>query len=125
MNLLYYQSTENGVGEKLRDVIGRHVPDDKVELHRTLDSLSQRFRRPTHDLRLAVLLAAEPGDLLDIVAMRDLLQSIRTILILPDREPDTISKAHCLYPRYLGYTDGSFEDVGAVIGKIMSTAERF
>ena len=35
------------------------------------------------------------------------------------REEDTVSKGHLLRPRYLTYADGDFEDVAAVLEKIL------
>ncbi|MCJ7779472.1 MAG: hypothetical protein MUQ27_01475, partial [Acidimicrobiia bacterium] len=47
--------------------------------------------------------------------IRDLLDRIRIILILPDRNKDTINKGHTLFPRFLTYVDGNFDWVTAVL----------
>lgn len=57
MNLVFYQPTSNGPGEKLRNVIETLVPDGQAEIYTTIDSLSSRFRRPYDHVDLAVLLA--------------------------------------------------------------------
>jgi len=119
MNILFYQTTNNGPGERLREVICTIVSKGYIETYTTLDTLSFRLRRPKHGVTLAVLLAATKAELMGLLSLRDLFQDVRIILILPDRKKETITKGHTLYPRYLSYADGDFKDVAAVLEKMM------
>jgi hypothetical protein len=120
MNILYYATETEGSGERLQRVIETLVPEETREVYRTIDSLSSRLCQPKdYYLTIAVLLAASRKDLADILSIHDLLCDIRIILILPDRENDTIAWGHSLQPRYLSYIDSDFTDVAAVLGKMM------
>jgi hypothetical protein len=119
MNLLFYQSTNNGSGEHLREVIHTLVSEDQTEIYTMIEDLSFRLRQPMFDVDLAILLAFSKSDLLDLLLLRDLLLDVRIILILPDRKRDTISRGHSLYPRFLSYVDSDFKDVAAVLDKMM------
>lgn len=121
MNLLFYQPTNNGPGEYLREVIHTLVSEEKTEIYATIEDLSFRLRQPMFDVALAILLASSNSDLLDLLLLRDLLLDVRIILILPDRRRDTISIGHSLYPRFLSYVDSDFKDVAAVLDKMMKT----
>jgi hypothetical protein len=119
MNLLLYTTAAEGIGARLQRTIETLVPKEKLEVSWTLDRLSCRLRQPKDDFTIAVLLAASRNDLADILSIHDLLCDIRIILILPDRENDTIAWGHSLQPRYLSYIDSDFTDVAAVLGKMM------
>lgn len=119
MSLLFYQSTNNGLGEHLREVIHTLVSEEQTEIYTTIEDFSFRLRRPMFDVDLAILLTCSKSDLLDLLLLRDLLLDVRIILILPDRKPDTISRGHSLYPRFLSYVDSDFKDVAAVLDKMM------
>ena len=119
MNLLFYTTEIRGNGKHLQSVIEELVPEDKTEIYRTIDSLSHRLRRPICDLAVAVLLAASNEDLLDLLSISDLLDDLRVILLLPNREKDTIAKGHTMRPRFLTYADSNFSDVAAVLSKML------
>ena len=119
MNLLLYTTETKGNGKHLQGVIEGVVPEDKTEIYRTIDSLSHRLRRPRSDLDVAVLLAASNEDLLDLLSISALLDDLRVILLLPNREKDTIAKGHTLRPRFLTYADSNFSDVAAVLSKML------
>ncbi len=91
-----------------------------AEICRTLESLSSRLVHMGSHPDIAVLLATSQKELSNIYSIRQLLADIRIILILPDRQPETISKGHKLYPRFLSYTDGSFKDIAAVLEKMLT-----
>lgn len=119
MNVLLSTTVMEGPGAQLQRVVEELVPKEKIEICRTIDSLTRRLRRPRYNLALAVLLAANREDLLDLLSIRDLLDGIRIILLLPDRDMDTIAKGHTLRPRFLTYADSDFLDVAAVLRKML------
>ena len=120
MNLLFYATVTNGPGKRLQKVIKGLVPRNmRTENYRTINSLTHRLRRPTHDLAVAVLFAASKQDLLDILSVRDLLEDLRIVLLIPNRQKDTIAKGHTLRPRFLTYADSDFSDVAAVLRKML------
>lgn len=121
MNLLFYATMADGVGEKLQGVVEEVVPEEKIEVYRTGDSLSRRLREPTYDLSAAVLLAETKEDLLCLVSNKELIWNLRVILVLPDRQDDTVTKGHLLRPRFLTYADGDFLDVATVLTKMLQS----
>ncbi|NVM57217.1 MAG: hypothetical protein HWN51_03755 [Desulfobacterales bacterium] len=70
---------------------------------------------------IAVLLAASREELSDILSIRDLLTDIRVILVLPDRDDDTIAKGHTLRPRFFTYADSDFVEIAAVLSKMLAS----
>jgi hypothetical protein len=119
MALIYYTQNNNGIGERLQKAINAAVPEELTEVYRSLESLSQRLCQLTYKLKIAVLLAASREELLGILSIRDLLDDIRIILILPDREKKTVSEGLRLYPRFFTYVDSNFNDVTGVLEKMM------
>lgn len=119
MRLLFYTPVSESAGELLQKMIEELVSKDNVEVYRNIESLSRRLRQPANNQPIAVLLAARKGDLLDIISIRDLLYNIRIILVLPDRDADTIAKGHTLRPRFVSYTDSDFLDVCSVLRKML------
>lgn len=122
MSLLLYVSVSEGVGKRLQKMIEEIVPMRNLEVYRTIENLSRRFRQPVDNLPItAILLAARSEDLLGFLSIRDLLRDVRIILILPDRDEETIAQGHTLRPRFLSYTDSDFSDIVAVLKKCLAS----
>jgi len=120
MDLVIYANAENGAGERLRRAIELRVPVEQVTTFMTINSLERKLRQPAHGLTIAVLLAASRQDLLELYAIKDLLDDIKIILILPDSESETTALGHKLSPRFISYISGNFDDVGAVLRKMVA-----
>jgi hypothetical protein len=119
MNLLVYINGLNGAGKRLQRVLETEVSKDQIEICRDVAGLTRRFRGPRLELKIAVLLVSSREDLEAILSIAELLYDLRIILILPDREHETISMGFKLYPRFVSYADGDFSDVAAVLGKML------
>jgi hypothetical protein len=119
MRLLLYTSVNEGCGEQLHSMIEKLIPKNHMEVYRNIETFSRRLRQPDNDLPMVVLLAVSNEDLSDFLSIRDLLRDRRIILILPDRDKNTIAKGHILRPRFLSYTDSNFADVFAVLKKCL------
>jgi len=120
MNLLLYANGRNGAGERLRNVIKSIVPEEQVVIFPTFDSLFRTLCRPMHGVEVAVLLASSTNELWEIYSVKEFFERIRIILILPDREGNTVSLGHKLFPRFVSYADGDFKDVAAVLAKMIA-----
>ncbi|MBF0510583.1 MAG: hypothetical protein HQK57_16890 [Deltaproteobacteria bacterium] len=59
-----------------------------------------------------------------LLLIRDLLLDVKMILILPDKEENTVAVGHALYPRYMTYADGDLQDVVEVIKKCLTISAR-
>jgi len=126
MNILFYYSKPNsGIDGKLLAAIDTIVLKGKTEIYRSIEGLSWRLQQPTHNLGVVVLVAGSKEELLEIFSIRDLLNNLRIILILPDREVDTIEKGRALYPRFIGYFENDFMDVAAVLEKMVGGVKTF
>lgn len=123
MELLLYSTEKNSAGKRMQDIIADLVPEKHIGIHRSIESLSHRLRRFRCDLSLAVIVTKSRKELDDLLSLHDLLQDISLILILPDKEPDTVSKGHKLYPRFISYTDDNFMVVAAVLEKMIKRLE--
>ena len=120
MSVLILANRESDFLKNLETVIEKVIPNDQIQIFRDTKSFGQRLKTPGRPPKAAVLLASTREDLLEIKPLNGLLENIKFILILPDREKDTISQGHSLRPRYLSYVDAGFLDVGAVLKKMLN-----
>ncbi len=119
MKLLLYANWKNKAKKRLQDAIENIFPKKQIEIYRTIDNLSKGLCRPKYDVVAAILFAGNRKALSDLVSIRDLLSDLKIILILPDRDNDTVSIGHSLFPRYQSFADSDFTNVAAVLKKML------
>ncbi|MGO9139783.1 MAG: hypothetical protein ACLP9S_11895 [Syntrophales bacterium] len=105
MRVLIYSTKMDGAGERTLRLIETVASKSNINIYRTIGALSNGLRQPRTDMIIALLFASSKDDLIDLLSIRDLLWDIRTILVLPDSEPDTVAKGHMLRPRFLSYCE--------------------
>ena len=114
VKLLLYAGA-NETGQRLRRCIDPLAANRSLEACGTIDSLIRRLRQPIGDLLLAVILATSRAEFDEIVGIGRLLEDLKTIIIVPDRKPETISAAHKLHPRLISSADEDFKDLAEVV----------
>jgi hypothetical protein len=119
IKVILYSQGEHCSGDRYKEMITELVPEENVETYGTISDLSSRLHMPQRECNIAVLLAADKKDLERILAIRSLLDNIRIILVLPDREPDSIKTGHSLHPRYLSFKDSPIDDVKSVLARML------
>lgn len=119
MGLIVYISKADESGKRLQRMVGQLIWQDTIEIIYAFKRLEIRLRDSIGNEDIALLLAATPEDLDELIANLQLLSPLRLILILPDSERNTIAKGHLLRPRFVAYQDGNFSDVALVLRNML------
>jgi hypothetical protein len=119
MKVLLYTREPAEAGNRLQNFLETHVPGSNPEVYHTIEGLAERLKAPHRGEVVAVLQANSPEDLAALLSIRHRLQDIKTILLAPDREEETIALAHQLRPRFLSYINNDLYDVAAVLEKML------
>ena len=121
--LLLYTPLAHKAGFRLEEAVATVVPEQTTEVVHTPAGLARRLRRPHNGLEVAVILATRQKQLRELQSLDQMLESLRIILILPDAAPQTIARAHSLRPRYVTNMHSDFQDVSAVLRKLLALPE--
>ena len=120
MNVVVFLSGQNVTSaDKLHRVAAATVPPSQLEIIYSYDRLCTRLRKVPQEIEFVILLAIDETQLLRLVALNSLLDNVHTIIVLPDRKTETVHMGHRLQPRLIAYSGDDFDDVGAVISKMM------
>ena len=101
-------------------VVESVVPRENIEVFGDLQSLSARLREPLEEAVLILLVPANPDDLQEILSIRYLLENVRTVVVAPNQETDTVAMAHMLRPRFLTYAGEDLQTLTSVLYKMTS-----
>ena len=119
MLLIFYEKAIDGIAEQLKRMMKPLIGKDSIKVYHTISILSKRLARPIDGRVIMVLVAADRNDLLDIYAIRELFGIIRIIIILPDREDESVRMGYQLQPRFLTYMNEELSEVYSVLRKML------
>lgn len=117
--LLFLTESNNGVFEPLRAVVENSVPDGILQISDSFTDLPDRLRAVRNGARIAVLVARNREELEELISLDYLFDDILIILVLPDLQKDTLSRAYKLYPRFITDMNGDLNTISAVIRKML------
>jgi hypothetical protein len=118
MFLIMYSSTATQSGDLLEEIVHKATPHCSKKTCYSLEELLNTLRWPRSDKDVVLVLAPSKADLEQMCCLRQLFSDVRMLLILPDRQPDTITNAHSLFPRFLTYADANLLLLKAVLTKL-------
>ena len=118
MQILFFASKKDDDKIRLGKAIFRAVPGRTIEFFSTLDALRERFRSIIEPNSIAVLLASDREELLEMQLFRELLPEIYIILVIPDWEKSTVKLARLLLPRFLSRKTDDFNVLSKVLKKM-------
>jgi hypothetical protein len=98
--------------------------EDHSEIHRSLESLESALKRPSPREKIVVLEVAHRHDLEKIAPLEVLLKDAFVIILLPDRDPDTVNRAFRLRPRFISYIDKMNHEMIEVLIKVFLSKRR-
>lgn len=116
MDVLFYAPER--VGEDIRKTVSGVIPG--LEVYRSLAALAERFRRILEQPAITVLVVRDRDELERLLTMRTAFRDTKTVLVLPDRQAETVSRGHCLEPRFMTYLDQNPAEVVAVLARMAS-----
>ncbi len=120
MRVVLYDSCDHGVGNKhFQKTIESKVLQKHLEIFHRIQDFIRRVHRIPREVDIAVLLAQNDEQLSYLVALKDILEGIPIILILPKWERATIMKGYLLNPKFIDFIADGFANVGPVLGKMM------
>lgn len=109
-----------GAAEPVLKMVADVIGTENATICRTEMALLKHLRQPFPEQRLAVVIMPASKHLKSLAEFQDLLKNLRLVLILPDRQKDTLITAHRFGPRFISSLEDDFDALTAVLRKMMS-----
>ncbi|MCF8077423.1 MAG: hypothetical protein K9K63_14480 [Desulfotignum sp.] len=108
-------------GEALYTKMTQYFGVNSIQAVHTMTALTHILKQPGgRDHKVYVLLAESRHRLQELYCLFTLLDGRRIVLVLPDDTKETISLTHQFYPRFFTYSDTAYDDLCAVLYKMMN-----
>lgn len=113
-------------GEALHTKMTQNFGVNSIQAVHTINALTHILKQPVGcDQKVYVLLADSLQRLQELYSLFTLLDGRRIVLVIPDDTKETISLAHQFYPRFFTYSNTAYDDLCAVLYKMMNHTEPF
>jgi hypothetical protein len=117
MKVLLYTVRENGVAVAIEKWAQSVISPEHFGICRSLKELENTLRQLSFRCRLAILNINGAEEMDGLIRMKNLLDDIRIILIVPDVTKDLARKGYQLYPRFMTDSHIDTNQLASVIQK--------
>lgn len=125
MAVIVFHNSSSNTGKRLRHTLEEAQLHCRFEYHETYDGLIATLACAENSRSVVVLQASDRQELEDLISVAEWFRDCLIIFILPDQEPETISKGHLLFPRFVAFEDGEVKHVAAVIEKMLASFSNY
>jgi hypothetical protein len=115
MRFLFYAPENDGDGKRLQSVVENLFSTMNLEILHSIEDLQSSLRVPLGKNSVAVLMASSVEELKEFITLKDLMENISLVLVVPDNELKTLELAHLLFPRYMEYKGNEFHFLSQVL----------
>lgn len=122
MELMMYAKNLKGKGEQIQVALNSINGDREIGTFDTLDELKLWLLTADHNEAVIVLVAEKREELAELMQALPLFRKVKIILMLPDREPETIKIGYKLEPRFLSFLDGGFSILSEIVKNMLTSA---
>jgi hypothetical protein len=121
LNIIFYLPRPLEEGNELLKAVIPYAVGGHLEVLSDLSGFAARLNRPKDPSSVAIVWDPTSEELRRIAAMKNLLAGVRTLLVLPDQETETLSLAHKIMPAYISYTDQGTAEIISVLERLCGT----
>ncbi len=122
MSVLLYAGETTGRVKELLGLIEKEIPEEEIELHTSIEDLTQRLRRPKRNLAIIILVAVTAKELENLLLIRDFFDDLPIILVLPDKARKSLLRGQKLFPRFVTDMEGDLSEVALVLKHLLERA---
>ena len=106
------------VAQLLEPKLHSRLPEVGLEIFSSFETLQQRLSAMLGTPVIAILTTDNLDQLEQYQEVLRVFGDLRIVLILPDHDPETLHRGHRLYPRFVSYKDGNFDDLVSVVARM-------
>jgi hypothetical protein len=103
----------------LAKIVRLMASDHLIKINHTTAGFLNTLLSPLDCNTVALALISSRGELESLLPLREITMDIPLILVLPDSHRKTISLAHRLRPRFLGFLQNGLSEVGPFLAKML------
>ncbi|MCA1784345.1 MAG: hypothetical protein LC657_00015 [Desulfobacteraceae bacterium] len=90
----------------------------------SIEKINVTLCRPLHEISVIILPIASTSELAAFQNLNPVFEKSRVILILPDRNPETLAKSIRIKSSFITYFDNDIQDIASVLKKLMGKSKK-
>jgi len=119
LELILYNKNFDDFEAKICEVIESVVSKEKTVIFRSVEGMIEKIMRLTYNPEIVVLIIKNREELFQLYSSLNLLRSPEMLLILPDRDPETIKLGYQLKPRFSTCLHNDFLVIQTVLKQML------
>ncbi len=122
MHIHLYISGPGSFANRLKAVLWNSLSAFPVIQYYSIEAIGRVMPTVYDEKAVALVMVTEKKELEELAEKNYFWDRVKTILILPDSDPETISLGHALKPSFVTFIENDFSDALAVLNHICESA---
>ncbi len=120
--ILFIHQSSGQKGKTFLRTLKKNIIDTRIETCSTIEAFEKRIVQSKNHLEKEIIvLFTDSKDRLDQLYLKnDILQAKKTVLILPGKNHEIMSRVHRFFPRYFCFMDDKYTDLCEVLNKMVT-----
>lgn len=118
MNIILFADIQEKKSSALARLIQNQFPGIHVDTVHSVNGLSKKIRRPFNGISVIVVFVVSEDTITGLSPLLPLFETIRLILVLPERADGLGALGLKLSPFFVGFRDSSLEDITAILTRL-------
>jgi len=115
MKVILYGSQATKPLKQLKKELENNLPVGLIDHRKSIPALAKRLKQSGQGQSVVILFISDAKELQSCFSILSLLRKVRLILVLPDRDPETLHSGYRLEPRFIGFSDNGIANLQAVL----------
>ena len=118
MELICFVPSNKHLSRLDSDVLDDLKSVDNVDIYKTFENFSERLSKPKKLDTIIIICPESMQDFKKLISYKNFLNNTKNILVLPDREKETLDLALLFFPRFYIFADQDFKQIGEIVKKM-------
>ncbi|MFO7865184.1 MAG: hypothetical protein R6V02_00015 [Candidatus Aminicenantes bacterium] len=118
MNMLFHYQRENASVKRLKSLLDSYFSNEKIATSNSIGEMNNRLKAEQDSLSVALFYVSHPEEIQNLLMLKNKLNGTHLILVMPERNTDSIKLTYKLNPLLTCFADGDYSEVADIIERL-------
>lgn len=118
MNMLFHYQRENASVKRLKSLLDSQFSDKKITTSNSIGEMNNRLKAEQDPPSVALFYVSHAEEIQNLLMLKNKLNGTHLILVMPERNTDSIKLTYKLNPLLTCFADGDYSEVTGIIDRL-------
>jgi hypothetical protein len=118
MHMLFHYHKENETVKRLKNLLDSHFSGEVISTSDSFFHMDEMVTKNLDTLKIALFYVSHPKEIEHLMILKKKLNGTHLILVMPERNSDSLKLTYKLHPLLTCFDDGDYEEITGLIQRV-------